>query len=81
MLDFSNLQEILLPTVKKVKLELFNSFEEDTMTSFMKKEDIPFDSLRQKYGISQPGNQYPLPIKYVVLLDFFKNLEMGYWRN
>ncbi|CAD8095407.1 unnamed protein product [Paramecium sonneborni] len=84
MSDFSFISECFLPTVKKVKLDLFNSFEDETMSDIIKKQEksfIPFLSLRQKYGEHQKGGFYPLPKKYASLLDLCKRIEMNYLRN
>ncbi|CAD8097395.1 unnamed protein product [Paramecium sonneborni] len=84
MSDFLFISERLLPTVKKVKLDLFNSFEDETMSAMIKKQEesfIPFLSLRQKYGVHQKGGFYPLPKKYASLLDLFNKIEMNYLRN
>ncbi|CAD8178036.1 unnamed protein product [Paramecium octaurelia] len=84
MTDFSYICDSIQPTIKKVKLDLFNSFEDETMSAIIKKDEpsfIPFLSLRQKFGIHQKGGFYPLPKKYAYLLDLCKKIEMNFLRN
>ncbi|CAD8088883.1 unnamed protein product [Paramecium primaurelia] len=84
MQDFLFISDCMQPIIKKVKLDLFNSFEDETMSAIIKKEQpsfIPFLSLRQKFGIHQKGGFYPLPKKYACLLDLCKKIEMNYLRN
>lgn len=44
-MDFTSFCSIAPPTVKKVKLELFNSFDDETMSTIIETQ-IPFLSLR-----------------------------------
>ncbi|CAD8086808.1 unnamed protein product [Paramecium primaurelia] len=84
MQDFLFISDSIQPTIKKVKLDLFNSFEDETTSTIIKKQDpsyIPFLSLRQKFGVHQKGGFYPLPKKYVSLLDLCNKIEMNYLRN
>lgn len=44
-MDFTSFCSLAPPTAKKVKLELFNSFDDDTMSTIVEAQ-IPFLSLR-----------------------------------
>ncbi|CAK90197.1 unnamed protein product (macronuclear) [Paramecium tetraurelia] len=84
MSDFLFICDSIQLTIKKVKLDLFNSFEDETMSAIIKKNEtsfIPFLSLRQKFGIHQKGGFYPLPKKYACLLDLCKRIETNVLRN
>ncbi|CAD8173668.1 unnamed protein product [Paramecium octaurelia] len=84
MSDFLFICDSIQPTLKKVKLDLFNSFEDETTSAITRKQDpsfIPFLSLRQKFGVHQKGGFYPLPKKYASLLDLCNKIEMNYLRN